>query len=122
MNKIKINTILDILIFILMLSMFVTSGEIHEMLAYTLGACIVAHLVLHWSQFKVMYKKLVPNTTGQVAVGILVVALAVAVLAMPAYLGFGEMGNDGERGRGYGPPPGQYQTMDNYQQSLDADQ
>lgn len=101
MNKTKTNTIVDMLIFILMLSLFFSKGDMHETTAYILGGCIILHMVMHWDQFKAMYRKLIPDLKFQVVIGVLVAALAIAAAAMPSYL---QVGGDREemRGPGYG--------------------
>lgn len=108
MNKTKVNTVVDMLIFILMLSLFFSSGKVHETTAYILGGCIVFHIAMHWAQFKVMYRKLLPDLKAQVVIGILVAVLAVASIVL-----LGGQGHEGMRGRG----PGY-----GYHQTLNADQ
>jgi len=58
-NKSKINVVLDLLMFLIMLAIFCVKGELHEGLAYTIGGLLILHIVLHWQQFKVMFGKLI---------------------------------------------------------------
>lgn len=111
-NRNKTNLILDFLMFLTMLAIFCVKGEIHEILAYTIGGLVVLHLVLHWKQMKVMFKQLIPQTNYQYLAGILAVAAIAAVLTMPLYISqdesrdfieHGAYGGHGERGQ-YGPP------------------
>jgi len=102
-NRNKTNLILDFLMFLTMLAIFCVKGEIHEALAYTIGALVVVHLVLHWKQIKVMFKQLIPQTSYQYMAGILALAAIAAVLAMPLYISQDGSGDFGERGA-YGEP------------------
>lgn len=95
------NVILDILMFLVMLSLFIVEGNGHEILAWTIGVLSLVHVVWHWKQFKVMYCQLLPDTYCRYLVGGLTVVLLTAVLAAPSYLNIQDAG----KGHG-GRPPG----------------
>jgi len=105
-NRGKINLVLDFIIFLCMLGLFFVKGEFHESLAYTVGSLLIAHIVLHWQQIKVMYRQLLPKSSHRVLGGVVIAALILAVLSMPMYL------NTGERGHGEYGPPGRYEQAD----------
>lgn len=56
-NKAKINVVLDLLMFMVMLAIFCIKGEIHETLAYTIGSLLILHIALHWQQIKVLCRQ-----------------------------------------------------------------
>lgn len=56
-NKGKINVVLDMLMFAVMLAIFCVKGEIHEALAYTIGSMLILHIVLHWPQIKALCRQ-----------------------------------------------------------------
>lgn len=60
-NRGKWNTVLDIVLFLVMLAVFCIKGQYHESLAYTVGALVALHIGLHWKQFTVMIKKNIGN-------------------------------------------------------------
>ncbi|MGE5404269.1 MAG: hypothetical protein ACM3PP_04960 [Candidatus Saccharibacteria bacterium] len=85
-NKAKVNTVLDILLFIVLLGIYFVKGGMHETLGYTLGALMVLHVALHWKQFKAMYRHLIPKPGYQKLVAGLVGILVVAVIVGSSYL------------------------------------
>ena len=101
------STILDILMFLVMLALFFMKGDLHETLAYTIGGLVILHIVLHWQQFKVMYCRLIPEARYQRLVAIFTGVLVVAILTMPLYMTVDGPGQNGglsdrnytERGR-----------------------
>lgn len=95
------NVILDILMFLVMLSLFIVKGDVHEVVAWTIGILSLVHVVWHWKQFKVMYCQLIPDTYYRYLVGALAIVLLTAVLTAPTYLTIQDTGH----GHG-GPPPG----------------
>ncbi|MEQ8174104.1 MAG: hypothetical protein ABRQ26_03460 [Syntrophomonadaceae bacterium] len=95
------NVILDILMFLVMLSLFMVEGNIHEIMAWTIGVLSLVHVIWHWKQFKLMYCQLIPDTYYRYLVAALTVILLTAVLAAPNYLTIQATG----KGHG-GPPPG----------------
>lgn len=60
-NRSKCNTVLDMVLFLVMLAVFCIKGQYHEPLAYTLGALVTLHIVWHWKQFTIMIKKNIGN-------------------------------------------------------------
>jgi hypothetical protein len=99
-NIVNRNVILDLVMFLVMLSIFLVEDSLHETLAYTVGILAITHVVLHWKQFKLMYCQLIPIIYYRYLVGVLTTILLVAVLTAPLYLTIGETGHGG-------PPPGQ---------------
>ncbi len=99
-NKGKINVVLDLLIFLVMLAIFCVKGDLHETLAYTLGGLLILHIVLHWQQFKAMYRNLIPEARYQNLVAGLTVMAIIAILTMPLYL---TVDGPGDNDR-HGPP------------------
>ncbi|MBP1761164.1 MAG: hypothetical protein H6Q64_706 [Firmicutes bacterium] len=95
----KINLILDFVMFLIILAIFFVKGEFHEALAYTLGAMLIFHLVLHWKQVKVLFNQLIPQRKYQYLCGALAVAAVVAILTMPLYITTNDRGPGGEFGR-----------------------
>lgn len=96
------NVILDVLMFLVMLSLFMVKGDVHEIMAWTIGALSLLHVVWHWKQFKAMYCQLIPDAYYRYLVGALTVILLAAVLAAPTYLTIQETG------KGHGGPPQGY--------------
>lgn len=94
------NVILDLLMFLSMLSLFFSKGEAHEVLAFATGILTLVHLVWHWKQFKAMYCLLIPQTIYRYVVGTLTAAVLAAVLTAPWFLTIEEHGL-------HGGPPGQ---------------
>ena len=105
-NRGKVNLILNLIMFITMLTLFCVKGEIHETLAYTLGGLLILHIVLHWKQIKVLYRQLIPQIRYQYLVGFLAAAAIVAVLTMPLYVNGDSQGYNGDGRYEQGPPPG----------------
>jgi len=95
----KINLVLDFLMFLIILAVFFVKGEFHETLAYTLGAMLILHLVLHWSQIKALYFQLIPQKKYQYLCGALAVAAIAAILTMPLYVTTNDRGPGGEFGQ-----------------------
>ncbi len=93
-NKILINTILDIVLFVMMISIFTVKGELHETIAYTLGILMTFHVALHWKHFSSMYHQLIPESKYQKLAAILIGALVVGILATPLYLPNNDRGDD----------------------------
>lgn len=104
-NKGKINLILDLLMFLVMLAIFFVKGEFHETLAYTIGALLILHIVLHWKQFMAMYRKCIPESNIRNLVSFLIAAAIIAIVTMPLYLNTEGAG----RGEHHGPPPGHFE-------------
>ncbi|MEN6350625.1 MAG: hypothetical protein ABFD08_14665 [Syntrophomonas sp.] len=100
------NAILDIIMFLVMLALFNIKGDWHETLAYIIGGSAIVHIVLHWQQFRVMYRRLIPQVKYQRMVAVLTGALVIAILTAPLYLDVGRPGHmeGGGRHGGYGPP------------------
>lgn len=101
-NRGKINLILDLLMFLLMLAIFFVKGEFHETLAYTMGGLLILHIGLHWQQFTVMFRKFIPEMKVRYLVITLLAAAVVAILTMPLYLNLEGEGREGH----HEPPPG----------------
>jgi hypothetical protein len=99
-DKGRNNAILDIIMFAALLSLFAVKGDVHETLAYTTGFLVIIHVVWHWRQFTVMYRRLIPEVKYQRLVAVIASALIIAILTMPLYVTMGEPGH----GNGYGPP------------------
>lgn len=97
MKKKDVNTVLDIVIFLLMLALFFMKGDLHETLAYTLGVLIIAHIVLHWKQFKGLYTQLIPGATYQILTAAVISVLVVGILTAPLYLSGAREGPHGDR-------------------------
>lgn len=95
MSKNKINTILDLVLFMMIISMFIIKGGLHESIAYILGLLLILHVVLHWQQFKALYRQLIPNPVYQKIVAVLVGGMLVALLTMPLYLQVNDKGHNG---------------------------
>ncbi|MGE5417944.1 MAG: hypothetical protein ACM3UZ_14495 [Acidobacteriota bacterium] len=104
-NKAKVNTALDILLFVVLLGIYFVKGGMHEALGYTLGALMVLHVTLHWKQFKAMYCHLIPRPVYQKLVAGLIGVLVVAVLVGSSYLP-----NDRESRPNSDGRPDHYQT------------
>lgn len=98
------NAMLDLGMFAVMLAIFCVKGEIHEILAYTIGILAIIHIALHWKQFKAMYRHLLPEAGNRYVVTALTAILTVAILTAPLYITTGDMG------RHEGPPPGHYDS------------
>lgn len=98
MKKKDLNTILDIIIFLLMLCLFFMKGGLHETLAYTLGILIIVHIALHWKQFKALYAQLIPGSANQILTAVIISLLVAGILTSPLYLsGAREGGPRGDR-------------------------
>ncbi|MGE5396781.1 MAG: hypothetical protein ACM3MK_04515 [Chitinophagales bacterium] len=108
MNKTKVNTVIDLILFVIILSIFFMKGEFHEALAYTLGTLVIVHIVLHWKQFTAMFRNLIPDKTPRVLVGVLIGAIILAILTSPLYLSGSRMDND----RDFDGPPDRYEMME----------
>lgn len=98
------NAILDLIMALIMLGLFNIKGGLHETLAYTIGGLLIVHIVWHWQQFKVMYRRLIPEVRYQRLVAALTGILVIAILTMPLYMDLGEpqhmegLGRPGEPG------------------------
>ncbi|MEN6462227.1 MAG: hypothetical protein ABFC94_12765 [Syntrophomonas sp.] len=103
-NKGKVNVILDIVMFLVMLSIFCVKGNLHETFAYTIGGLVIIHLVLHWEQFTAMYRKLIPEARYQRLVAVLAGVLVIAILTAPLYWTVDRPGQNGN----FGPPDRYY--------------
>lgn len=99
-NKGKINVVLDLLMFLMMLAIFCVKGDLHETLAYTIGGLLILHIVLHWQQFQAMYRKLIPEPRYQHLAAILTAVAIIAILTMPLYLTVDDPRPNGH----FGPP------------------
>ena len=84
-NRSKRNTVLDIILFLLMLAVFSITGEYHKPLAITFGVLLILHTVWHWQQFKIMYRQLIPDRTYRYLVNALIAILITAVVTLPLY-------------------------------------
>lgn len=93
------NAILDIIMALVMLGLFNIKGELHETLAYLIGGLLILHIVWHWQQFKVMYRRLIPEVRYQRLVAVLTGILAVAILTAPLYMDLGGYGHMEGHGR-----------------------
>lgn len=96
------NVILDLVMFLVMLSLFFIEHGPHEIIAYALGLLVILHFIWHWKQFKAMYCQLIPKTAYRYLVGAFAGILLAAVLAAPLYLTINEQAG---HGHGYGSPP-----------------
>ncbi len=96
------NIILDIVMFLVMLAIYFIKGDLHETLAYTIGGLLILHIVLHWQQFQVMYRRLIPEVRYQQLVAIFTGVLVVVILTMPLYMKVDGPGQNG------GPPDRNY--------------
>ncbi len=95
-NNGKINIVLDFMMLLTMLAIFFVKGEFHEMLAYTLGAMLIAHIVLHWKQIKVLLRQLIPQRKYQYLGALLAAAAITAIVTMPLYIPMDGPGHGGE--------------------------
>lgn len=95
-NKWNRSTILDIVMFLVMLAIFCVEGELHETLAYTMGGLLILHIVLNWQRFKAMYRKLIPEAKYQHLAAVLTAVAIVAILTMPLYLTVDGPGPNGD--------------------------
>lgn len=103
-NKVNSNTILDIVLFLVMLAIFCIKGGLHETLAYTSGGLVLMHIGLHWQQYKVLYSRLIPEIKYQRLIAIFTGIIVVAILTMPLYLTVDGPGQSGD----FGPPDRYY--------------
>lgn len=95
------NIVLDLAMFLVMLSLFFVKDNLHETLAYIMGILMIIHFVWHWKQFKTLYNILIPKTVYRYLVGVLTAVLLAAVLTAPLYLTIDKRVGHG----GYGDPP-----------------
>jgi hypothetical protein len=80
------NLILDIILTLTIILIFSVKGDLHESFGYTLGLLVLAHIVLHWAQIKVMYRQLIPDTTVQVVSLAIFILLVASMFLIPGLL------------------------------------
>ncbi|MEN6324739.1 MAG: hypothetical protein ABFD18_00810 [Syntrophomonas sp.] len=109
LKKGNTNAILDLIMALVMLGLFNIKGGLHETLAYSIGGLVILHIVWHWQQFKVMYRRLIPEVRYQRLVAALTGALIIGILTMPLYLDTGSY----KHMEGHGPH-GEFGPYENY--------
>lgn len=109
LKKSNSNAILDIIMALVMLGLFNIKGGLHETLAYLIGGLVILHIVWHWQQFKVMYRRLIPEVRYQRLVAVLAGILVVAILTAPLYMDVGSYEHMEGQGR-----PGEFGPHENY--------
>ncbi len=53
----KRNLYIDCLMFLILCGIFTVRGEMHEFFGTFLGILVIVHIILHWKQLKVMFRK-----------------------------------------------------------------